>query len=93
MARQSSTITLPKWIKEISPEPEKYLKGILKTLAFLKMKEYERQMQVFEKIQNLFSSIWEKIKTSKKEDFNLWDDYLVWKELYQAYQKWQERTK
>jgi len=94
MTRQGSTITLPKWIKEISPQPEKYLKSILKTLAFLKMKEYERQMQVFEKkYKTSFPQFEKKLKSQKKEDFNLWDDYLVWKGLYQAYQKWQERTK
>lgn len=37
------TITLPKWIKEISPQPEKYLKGLFKIIAFFKMKEYQKQ--------------------------------------------------
>jgi len=94
MRRQNTTITLPKWLKEVSPHPEKYLKRLLKTLAFLKMKEYERQMQVFEKkYKILFPQFEKKLKSQKKENFKLWDDYLVWKGLYQAYQKWHQRAK
>lgn len=94
MANKTSTITIPKWVWEISPQPQKYLKEIFKTLAYLKMKEYERQLQPFkEKYKISFEQFEKKVKTQKKENFELWDDYLIWKGLNQAYQKWFKRYK
>lgn len=94
MANKSSTITLPKWAREIIPRPQKYLKDSLKNLAFLKMKEYERQIQTFKQRYKIsFNQFEKKVKSLKKENFKLWDDYLVWKGLNDAYQKWFKRYK
>lgn len=86
------TITFPKWIKEITPQPEKYLKDLFKAIAFLKMKEYQKQIQPYQEKYHLsFNQFEKKVKSQKKESFEVWDDYLVWRGLYQAYQKWLKR--
>lgn len=94
MANKTSTVTIPKWIREISPQPQKYLREIFKSLAFLKMKEYERQLQPYQKKYKItFEQFEKKVKSQRKENFQLWDDYLIWKGIYQAYQKWLKRYK
>lgn len=94
MAQQTTTITIPKWARELTTQPQKPVKDLLKTLAFLKMKEYERQTDVFRKKYKIgFTQFEKKIKASKKENFVQWDDYLVWKGMETAYQTWQKRYK
>jgi len=95
MAKKSNkTVSLPEWIKEISPQPIKYFKGLLKTVAFLKMKEYQRQIQPYqEKYKLSFDQFEKMVKSQKEENFEIWDDYLVWKGLHLAYQKWLKRYK
>jgi len=92
MANNSSTIIIPKWVKEITPSPSKYIREIFRTLAFWKLKEYERQLQPFqEKYKISFEQFEEKVKSQKKENFEIWDDYLIWKGLHLAHQKWLKR--
>jgi len=94
MANNTSTIIIPKWIKEIAPKPSKYIKEIFRTLAFQKLKEYERQLQPFrEKYKISFEKFEKKIKSQRKENFEAWDDYLIWKGAQLAYQKWLKRYK
>jgi len=45
---KTATIQIPKWTQEISASPKRYAQGLFKSLAFLKMKEYEKQIQPFE---------------------------------------------
>lgn len=94
MSNKISTITFPKWIKEISPFPQKFLKNLIKSFVYLKMKEYERQLQPFEnKYKSTFWEFEKKVKFQKEENFKIWDDYLIWKGLYLSYQKWLKRYK
>lgn len=94
MPNKSSTITIPKWVREIAPAPQKYIKELLKALAFLKMKEYERELQPFkEKYKVSFEQFEKRLKSQEKENFKVWDDYLIWKGLYLTYQKWLKRYK
>ncbi len=94
MSNKTSTIIIPKWVKEITQKPQKYIKEIFRNVAFLKMKEYEREIQPFqEKYKIPFEKFEKKVKSQKKENFEIWDDYLVWKGLYLAYQKWFKRYK
>ena len=56
------------------------------------MKEYERKMQGFQKKYKLpFSAFEKKVISGKKENARLWDDYIVWKGIDAAYQKWVKR--
>jgi len=92
MAQRNFSYTLPKWVTELTPQPKEYLTGILRSVVFAKMKEYERHMQVLEsKYKISFSQFEKKVKSQKKENFELWDDYIVWKGLYEAYEKWHKR--
>ncbi len=94
MNNNTSTITIPKWFREITKTPQKYINQMFKTLAFLKIKEYERQLQSFkEKYKVSFERFEQKAKSQKKESFKMWDDYLIWKGTYLAYQKWLKRYK
>ena len=94
MSNKISTITFPKWIKEISPFPQKFLRELIKSFVYLKMKEYKRQLQPFEnKYKVTFEEFEKKAKFQKKENFKIWDDYLIWKGLYLSYQKWLKRYK
>lgn len=92
MVNQTSTISIPKWAKERALHPVTSVGKMLKTLAFLKMKEYERQIEVFrEKRKSTFSQFEKKVTARKKEDPEAWDDYIVWKGLEAARDKWQKR--
>ena len=92
MANNNSTITIPKWIGEISSTPTRYVRDVFRTLIFEKMKEYEREMQPFqEKYKISFEKFEQKVKSQKKEDFEIWDDYLLWKGFHLAHQKWLKR--
>ena len=94
MTQQTITIAVPKWTREIAAQPKKSVRGLLKTFAFLKMKGYERETETFRKKYGVaFIQFEKKIKADKKEDFAQWDDYLVWKGLEAAYQKWHKRYK
>jgi hypothetical protein len=92
MAASTSSISIPGWVKEFSPRPKKYIKGLFKTLAFLKMKEYERQSEIFRrKYKTSLNRFEKRMNAQKKESFNTWDDYLLWKGLEGAHQKWERR--
>lgn len=94
MLNKNSTTIFPEWVKELSPTPEKYIRDFFKNLAFLKMKELEREMEVYEKKYRIsFEEFEKKLKKKKKENFKSWDDYLVWKGIYLARQKWFKRYK
>ena len=94
MDNKTATITVPEWTKEITQSPQKYIKDIFRNIAFLKVKEYEREIQPFqEKYKISFEKFEEKAKSQKKENFEIWDDYLVWKGLDLAHQKWLKRYK
>ncbi|MBI4137907.1 MAG: hypothetical protein HY472_01520 [Candidatus Sungbacteria bacterium] len=65
---------------------------MVKTAAFAKMKEYERQAQVFtEKYKTQFDAFEKNLLSSKKENTALWDDYLIWKGVEEARKKWMKR--
>ena|SRR3990170_8092660 len=92
MADRNFSYTLPKWVMELTPYPKQYVASILRNVVFAKMKEYERQRQVFEsKYKIPFSQFEKRVKTQKTENFEFWDDYIVWKGLQNAYHKWHKR--
>jgi hypothetical protein len=62
---------------------------IVHDLSLSKMKEYESAMQEFEKKYGLdFEHFEQQIKTSAKEDFEKWDDYIEWKACTKAHSYW-----
>ena len=92
MAQRNFSYTIPKWVEELTPQPKKYLTSILRSVAFAKMKEYERQIQPFEAKHRVpFERFEKRIGRQKQERFALWDDYIVWKGLHEAYQRWLNR--
>ena len=92
MAQKNVSYTIPKWVAELTPQPKKYLTGILRSIAFAKMKEYEKQLQVFQAKYNMpFDQLENKATKRGKEEFELWDDYIIWKGLAEAQKKWLKR--
>lgn len=92
MSNKGTIIQAPKWLAEITTTPQKYVRDIFLSLAFAKMKEYERQIEIFErKYQLTFDKFEKKINSLKEEDFKMWDDYLEWKAIDSAYKKWLKR--
>lgn len=90
--RMNSTVTVPKWIGEIAPQPKRAIVHWLKTITFLKLKEYERQISVFRgRHHMLFDKFEKKIRSLKKENTKLWDDYIIWTGLEEAYRRWEKR--
>ncbi len=63
--------------------------NIIHELSMSKMAEFESAMKDFEKKYNMdFEDFQSKIKTSEKEDFEKWDDYIEWKAYFTAYNYW-----
>lgn len=83
-------IHVPRWVKE-----EKGESNIVRSLffeAFAKMEYYRSRMLGFEKKYGMsYERFEERIKGDKKEDFEKWDDFVVWEGFHQAYCEWKER--
>ncbi len=63
-SRATSTVTVPKWIGEIAPQPKKAVVHLLKTITFLKLKDYERQISIFQERHCMTFDAFEKNKVS-----------------------------
>lgn len=87
-----SSLTIPKWAGEAMPRAARPVHELWKNIAFLKMREYERQTGSFrERYRMPFSAFEKKALSRKSERFAEWDDYLVWKGLEAAAEKWRQR--
>lgn len=92
MTQNNTTITLPKWTEEVSRHPRQMIKNLLKSLAFSKMKEYERQAEIFENRHKTdFLQFEKKVLFGNKEKRDMWDDYIIWKGLEELRGKWLRR--
>ena len=74
------------------PRTANPVRRLFKSIAFLKMKEYERQIQPLRERHKMpFPAFEKKVALLKKEDDSAWDDYIVWKGLEAAREKWERR--
>ncbi|MDI6804312.1 MAG: hypothetical protein QME58_10785 [Bacteroidota bacterium] len=81
---------LPKWVKKI-PNKKKFLRNILQATAFREMQEFQKKILVFEKKWGgKFEKVSKKLKKAKHENFQLWDDLIVWEGYRRAFQEWQK---
>lgn len=66
---------------------------LYQSLAFAKVFELQREIEIFKKKYKTKFAIFEKkVKTSKKEKAEAWDDYIVWSGLEEAMKFWQKYT-
>ena len=83
-------IKVPEWVKK-----EEGQKGIIKSLLgeVQTKKEYFRsKMLPFEKKYGTdFLSFEEKVEALKKENFEEWDDLIIWEGFYRGYQEWKRK--
>jgi hypothetical protein len=94
MARQQTTISIPKWAKERADGTGTGVNDLLKAFAFSKMQECERKTHVFEMKHKMpFSQFKKKANGQKKENFKLWDDFIVWEGLEEIKKEWTKRYK
>lgn len=69
---------------------ESFYEFLLST-SITKMTEYKKQMEIFErKYKTEFEEFQKRIRMSEKEDFEEWDDYIIWEGLHKGYMKWKE---
>ncbi|MBU1698477.1 MAG: hypothetical protein KKD21_15790, partial [Proteobacteria bacterium] len=80
-------IHVPRWVKEERGEVD-----IVRSLLFeaaTKMEYYRSRMLAFEKKYRMsYERFGEKIKKAEDEDFEEWDDLVVWEGFHQAYCEW-----
>ncbi|MEW6103735.1 MAG: hypothetical protein AB1630_08005 [bacterium] len=86
------TIDVPKWVKETKQSMD--FISQLKFEALAKMEYYQSKLIRFErKYGSKFEEFKKKIDTEEKENFEEWDDFIIWEAFYQAYQEWFKRYK
>ncbi len=85
------TVRVPDWVLEEATE-EKILIGWSTAVALRKMHEYIRQEEIYERKYSLpFETFEQRVLSSDQENFEEWDDYVVWKGLHLAAEKWRQR--
>jgi len=81
---------VPRWVKEERGEI-----NIIRSLLFdaaTKLEYYRSRTLAFEKKYGLpYEKFEEKIKKDKKENFEEWDDFIIWEGFHQAYREWEKR--
>ncbi len=92
MQHNSPETETPEWVNELTGEPQQYLNRLLKMVAFSKMQEYDRKQEPFRARYNAeFPAFEKRVVEEDSEDTDAWDDYVVWKGVHAARQKWAER--
>lgn len=91
LQQKKITLDVPIWVEEVETPEQSYF-DFLVSLAFSKMQDYKVRQQVYlHKYQQEFPKFEEAIKLADSEDMEKWDDYIVWKALYDSYKKWESR--
>jgi len=84
-------VKVPEWVLEEATE-EEILIDWSTALALRKMQEYARQAEVYKQRYKLpFEEFERRVLSSDKENPEEWDDYVVWKGLHLAAEKWRKR--
>jgi len=84
-------VKVPEWVLEEATE-EEILIDWSTALALRKMQEYARQAEVYKRRYKLpFEEFERRVLSSDKENPEEWDDYVVWKGLHLAAEKWRKR--
>jgi hypothetical protein len=84
-------VKVPDWVLEEATE-ERILIDWSTALALRKMQEYGRQAEIYERKYSLpFEAFEQRVLSSTQEDFEEWDEYVVWKGLHLAAEKWRQR--
>ncbi|MBU7024663.1 MAG: hypothetical protein HXS40_10905 [Theionarchaea archaeon] len=63
----------------------------LLSTSILKMAKFKKQMETFERKHSIkFEEFEEKVKKDEKENFEEWDDYIIWEGLQKGYMQWKK---
>lgn len=86
-------LALPKWIEKI-PKKDEFVRQLLKAAAFREMMYYKRKTEMFgKKWKGTFKQIQQKEKRSKKENYELWDDLILWEGYELKLKEWEKHYK
>lgn len=84
-------LTLPRWVEEI-PEKDEFVRNLLKVAAFREMMFYKRKIEFMEKKwKGSFNRTQQREKRSKNENFELWDDLILWEGYELRFKEWEKR--
>jgi len=84
-------LRVPSWISDIEPAQKSFYDFLL-SYAFSKAQDYKARSQVYERKYCVdFPKFERSLHSSPTEDIKKWDDFIVWKALYDSYQKWERR--
>jgi len=84
-------IHIPTWVFEETTEEEIIREWSL-ARALRKMQEYARQEAIYRQRYGLpFEEFEKRVLAAEREDLAEWDDYVVWRGLHLAAEKWRKR--
>lgn len=71
-----------------------FMEEALRFHVLARLLDLKRRLEVFEhKYKSSFGVFRKKIHSRRKENFDAWDDFIIWEGLYDAYQLWNRRYK
>lgn len=84
-------LRVPNWIDDIAPAQKSFFDFLL-SYAFSKTQDYKVRSDVYtRKYRVEFPEFERSINSSTSENMQKWDDFIVWKALYDSYKKWERR--
>jgi hypothetical protein len=98
---EMSTFRLPKdtyeSIEELAKEgfksKEELMEEVLHSFALAKMWEYKNEMKEFEQKYGMsFNDFKRKVEKTREENFEEWDDLIIWEGLYEGYKLWEKKV-
>ncbi len=84
-----------KTVSDLFETKEGMLKDFLFSIAIVKVSCYRKREELYEKKYGQSFKKFEKMILDKdrKENFEEWDDYILWKAIHEAYNLWSDKYK
>ncbi len=99
MEMQTVTLKVPanlyKSISDLFETREEMLEDFLFSIALVKVSDYRKREDVYEKKYGQSFKKFEKrvLDKGREENFEEWDDYIIWKAIHEAHNLWAEKCK
>jgi hypothetical protein len=72
--------------------PPRVREEAIRSHVLAQMLDLKRRLEPYEqKYKMSFSRFKRKVESLKEENFEMWDDFIVWEGLNDAYQSWKKR--
>lgn len=84
-------LSVPKWIEELASPRELFMDSLL-SAVLARVHEYKSEVEYYEnKYKVVFPKFEKKVRSLKREKFEMYDDYILWKAANFLYKKWIQR--